>query len=184
MRSGFIVAIIGIILAVVAAGVFAYSLTQATQMQETVNVPVNGTKEYTIPCQEGSMYTIALQSNGTFTYELLAPGGTVVEESTNATTSATVVFNATETGDYTLRIYNADTTDIEVQIMVMSNSDIMSLVMGMAGALVLCCVGIILVIIGLIIGILQGKKQRQPVYQPPPPPPPSQPEGGEGYQEV
>ncbi len=185
MRSGFIVAIVGIVLVLIAAGVLVFAFSQATQIQKTISVPANGTQDYVINCEKGTYYMIHISSeDGNFTYELIDPAGNVVDNSTNASTYGAVSLNATETGDYTLRIHNMEAYDIQVQIMVMSQSDIMSLAMNMLGALALCCVGLILALVGFIIGLLQGKKQKQPVYQPPPPSPPQPPESGGGYQEV
>jgi|GEM_PF-3381969 len=184
MRSGFIVAIVGIVLVIAAVGVLVYFLNQATQIQETLTVPANGTEDYKITCEAGTYYMIHISADGNFTYELIDPAGNIVDNSTNASTYAVASVNATMSGDYTLRIHNMESTDITVDVLVMTEKDIMSLAMNMLGAVALCCVGLILAIVGFIVGLLQAKKQKQPVYQPPPPPPPSPPESGGGYQEV
>ncbi len=156
MKTGLIVFLVGLGLILAGAVVFGFVYSQVQSNTKTLDLGPNETKSMSLTLDQGETYliTITSKNNVTFSYKIYAPNGTVIENDTNAT-SYVATINATAGGTYTLQITNLESTSTTIDVMVSSESDIFTMVKNALAAVALCCIGIIVIIIGIILLIIK-----------------------------
>ncbi len=152
MRKGMGLVIVGVILIIVAIGI--YALTAANIGLRSMQIEPHGEKIMNYNLTSGS-YTLIIKTSGAIHYSLYNSTGIIVQ----GNTTSDVVKNLKLFGGiYTLKIKNLSNKTVAVTLGLKSQESLVSLGLQVLGSGGVCLTGIIIMVVGIWL-ILREKRK-------------------------
>ncbi len=163
MNKGTILILVGIIIVIFSLGIAYYMLTQS--VNEITNNAISDTiaphasKQYSENLTGNMQYYLlvnATASHYNISFKITDPEGNVIKSGHVPVSNSTVTisFKTTASGKYTLSFTNNGNTTVSFGFIITSH-DVINSLLASVGAMGVCGVGVIIILVGLVMAIRQ-----------------------------
>ena len=148
--------VIGVVLILGAAILFMVLVNQASEKSITVHLDAGGMANKTVSLRGNTSYAIVFSTKGNVSYAIYSPHSSKMAEGF-ANGTKTVMLNTTEDGNHIISVRNNENEAMDVTVVVMSENDLGSIAMKELGSVLMCIIGVVVVLVGIITNIRARK---------------------------
>ncbi|GEM_PF-6796308 len=152
MNKSMLMFVIGIVLILASALLIITVVNQAAEKSLTYQLGPHKSENKTVTLGANESYTVVITSEGNVSYAIYTPHAIKIKEG-NATGTVTIRFNTTEDGKYIFSLKNNEDDDLSPTVVIMSDNDFGSILARELGSFLLCVIGFVVVLAGIITNI-------------------------------